>query len=409
MSDYSDFTKHLRGRYGHDARWDVPYELRDKGFHKCDYGYGKSLLRKRLEKSDLVLAHRTDGIDGDYQGFGWLLGRYSRSGTAYVQIVPRIGEYGLRGDEISTAVSILSELDLVGQRTFSSVSEAESALVTQRRAAKLARFEDETGMSPEWFCQYVDRRRKEMEPLNDLWCEIIAAELANPARGVKLRGSDIADTHSELSDLLHLTRPNWIRRTAEEPAIPPHPPSKELVERVKLDMDGRKRENERWQAERERLQNEHIAKVEQLNQEVEEFGRKAKMSALFFVRYVEGRRENWATFGQIARELKDPAREIDFDAASLETTFEEIKQKLNESDRYWRNETAKRPEIPPRETKAPEHPVGIPFIRLKTWSPAATSAIASRITNHVVSRSGKIVPRRQTDCEKDTSPAPRGP
>jgi len=402
MSEYRDFTKHLRER-DDDSRWEIPLQLRLEGFDKHKYRYGRSLLRKRLDDSDLVLAHRTDGIDGDYYSSHWLLGRYGGSGAAYVQIIPRYGAYGLRGNEISKAAGVLSELDLIGQRTFSSLSEAERALKAQKGVSKLARFEDEAGMSPEWFCQYVERRRKEMGALKDQSCEVIAAELANPARRVRLLEIDIIDTYRELAGFLDAARPNWRKMTAEEPAIPPNPPSREIVERLEKEMEERNRQIEHEKAERERLKNERIAKVQRLKDELEEFGQKAKMSGMFFCQHVERRREDGATFADIAKELNDPGREISFDAASLESTFEEIKKKLNHSNRHWRNWTANPPEIAPKD---PEHPVGIPYIKLKSWTPSSSSGLASRIADHVASRAGGILPSAGPDEGNDPGPTP---
>ena len=450
MADYGDFTKHLRER-DDDSKWDSPPAMRRAGFDKHIYSRypRRSLLRKREDGADFLMAHKTDGIDGDIRHTRWLLGRYSTSSDAYVQIAPRHDTYGMKGSDFTEAMNVLRKFDLAGRRTFGSLIEAKFALKDEFRT-KLGEFAKQSGMSAEWFCRFVGRQIEQR-----FTASMIADQINHGERSISFDERNVETLRSELARMLFEVEPKWLETEPAAPAVPPRDPNEQELawirqetERVQRDAEAkacqeekRAREAEQLRQELERKKEERAEAIRVMWEEMREFRAKAGMAAPWFCQYVSHQRSQGVPFADIAAALDDPQRGIKFTAESVETHFNDFVGKLSKIDPGWSYAGYDEPEIPRRNHAAPELDMGSDpepdyFIPEDRSAKAPTagqpamavqeeptkpveeptsflkfasnflSRVAGRITDHKT-RAGEIAPEAERDHDDDTGFRPR--
>lgn len=143
------------------------------------------------------------------------------SGTCDVRLDGRLNEVLVPGTDIiddfrySNLASIKREEEAEKQRK---LAERVAAL---RKA--LNDFEANTGISAQWFCQYVEERRKDGATY-----AMIAGELNDPRRPTEFTKGSVLSLSRDLSGKLSSVFRGWRLEGADAPAIPPKPPAEKV-------------------------------------------------------------------------------------------------------------------------------------------------------------------------------------
>jgi len=134
---------------------------------------------------------------------------------------------------------------------------------------------------------------------------------------------------------------------------------------------------------RSEIVTEHTRRVAEAKESaragIAEFESAAGMSAEFFCHFVVRREKEGADYADMAEELTDPRRSIEFTQDSVKKLFDDLSSDLSTLGNWrWRYDTPAAPAIPPKEPTK-EHPAGIPYISLKTFEMNG-SGLAERIS-----------------------------
>lgn len=151
--------------------------------------------------------------------------------------------------------------------------------------------------------------------------------------------------------------------------------------------------------------------VADAKEDMAEFAAASGMPAAFFCKWVIRRRNEGADYATMATELADPRRSIEFTGKSVEDIFFDLSSDLRTVDAYWQSDDVPVPAIPPKDPIKPDpkaaeaeqdHPVGIPYIRLKSFDMSG-SVIAERISGRKAA-SMRLVPAIPLDDGPDEGP-----
>jgi len=212
----------------------------------------RAYKRDLRDGSYVLISNVHHGIDGSQYDSRWIVGRYSDTTGGYAQIAA--GSYPLKLQDAVDAVDVLSRMDLYKRRTFHDKYEAEAALEEDIKRgfmskgqlapspmqfagnmldeewnerienlrtmqAQMVNFARRSGMTAEWFCDWVERRREKGATF-----AMLSEELQDARRTVDFSHERVDALYRLCITMLNEIDPSWRQCALKSPSIPPKQP-----------------------------------------------------------------------------------------------------------------------------------------------------------------------------------------